>query len=129
MEMDVGSSYPAHIGFCGPVKYFTEYVNLNDVTGIYLRYLLAGVTRKNSSVNLRFGPSLKPYMLRVVTVNGREHSDWQLEDFDENDFVEICNELSLDFKTISREKFARTLLLSIAPKYIVPVPAYKLDIY
>lgn len=128
MEIDVGSSYPAHIGLCGPVTYFTKYVDLNDVTGIYLRYLLAGVTKKNASVNLRFGPSLKPYMLRVVTINGREYSDWQLDDFDEDDFVDLCNELSLDFKTISREDFARTLLSSIAPKNIVPVPAYKLDI-
>ncbi|MGL6369274.1 hypothetical protein ACSZNB_06145 [Aeromonas hydrophila] len=128
MGINVGSSYPAHIGFCGPIKYLTKYMDLNEVTGIYLRYLLAGVTIKNASVDLQFGPSLKPDMLRVVTVDGRVYQDWQLDDYDETDFVSLCNELSLDFRNVSREKFARTLLLKIAPKSVVPVPAYELDV-
>ncbi|HAS6031726.1 hypothetical protein DC365_23675 [Vibrio vulnificus] len=128
MDREIGSSYPAHAGLTGPVSYYTEYLDLNKVNGIYLRYLLASVSTKNRVVNLNFNVSLKPYMLRVETIDGNEYQDWQLEDYDEEDFINLCSELSLDKETISKEDFARKVLLEIAPRHYVPVPAYKFDL-
>lgn len=125
MEREIGSSYPQHIGYLGPIESYSEYVDLNEVAGIYLRYLLAAVTVKNQRVNLMFGPSLTPYMVRVLTVDGEEFQDWKLENYDKDDFEEICEELELDSSDISLEDFAKKVLLSIAPNHLVPVPAYR----
>lgn len=125
MEREIGSSYPLHIGWLGPVESYSEYVDLNEVRGVYLRYLLAAVTVKNKRVNLIFGPSLTPCMVRVLTIDGGEFQDWKLENYDKDDFEEICEELKLDSSSVSLEEFAKKLLLSIASHHLVPVPAYR----
>jgi hypothetical protein len=125
MEREIGSSYPLHIGILSPVELYTKYVNLSEVYGIYLRYLLAAVSNKNQKVNLIFGPSLDPQILRVVTIDGKEIQDWKLDDFDKYDFEKLCKEFELIPSETPIEKFAKTLLLKIAPNHMVPVPAYR----
>jgi len=64
-------------------------------------------------------------MVRVLTADGEEFQDWKLENYDEDDFEKICEELELDSSDVSLEEFAKNLLLSIAPHHLVPVPAYR----
>ena len=125
MEREIGSSYPQSIGALGPIELFTEYVSIEDLTGVYLRYLVAAVSTKNKVVNLLFNASLKPYSVKVVTTDGEEFRDWKLENYDKEDFCQICEELELDSSNTRLEEFARKLLFSIAPQPKVPVPAYR----
>ncbi|CCN69971.1 hypothetical protein [Vibrio nigripulchritudo] len=127
MEREIGSSYPAHIGYLGPIESFSRYVNVDDLKGIYLRYLLAAVSTKNKVVTLLFDPSLRPYMVRVVTADNEEFADWKLEDYNKDDFIQICVELELEPSEVSMEVFAKKLLKKLAPQDKVPVPAYRLN--
>lgn len=127
MTRQIGSSYPLHVSMLGPVESYSIYVDLNKVGGIYLRFLLAAASEKNEMVNLIFGPSLKPQMVRVKNIYQEDFQDWQLDNFDKNDLEIMCKEFKVDLLETSLEEFARKTLLAAAidDNTLVPVPAYR----
>lgn len=125
MDRMIGSGYPQHVAQLGQIEFYTQYVDLHNVDGIYLRYLLAAVSKKNKSVNLIFGPALMPQTLRVFTFDNKEFQNWELDNYNKEDFKKACEKLGLNPMDTSLEEFAKKLLLSVAPSNIVPVPAYK----